>query len=155
MHDSSQGWARAAAVAALALVLVLVAGRPALAAKHAAFRPGVVLVGFRDGVSPARRRAVAAAYSHRARTVGGATLLRVRGDRVLATVRALRRRREVRYAEPDYAMRVAATPNDPGFAQQWAPADDGLTAAWNVTTGSRSIVIGETDTGVEYTHPDL
>src|SRR5882672_10121125 len=28
-------------------------------------------------------------------------------------------------------------------------------AAWNVTTGSKSIVVGVTDTGIEYTHADL
>jgi len=77
-------------------------------------------------------------------------------------------------------MRDSATPSDPSFSLQWgdsntgqsiptqeseeilgAPApgtpgaDDSALKAWQVSTGSRSIVIGETDTGVEYTHPDL
>ena len=34
-------------------------------------------------------------------------------------------------------------------------AEDSALKAWQVSTGSRSIVIGETDTGVDYTHPDL
>jgi subtilisin family serine protease len=65
-------------------------------------------------------------------------------------------------------------PNDPGFGCEWgalnvgqtitgssgtitgtAGADEDLTRAWNVTTGSRSIVIGEVDGGVDYNHPDL
>jgi subtilisin family serine protease len=75
---------------------------------------------------------------------------------------------------------VAATPNDPYFSLQWGDsnrgqairaqdseevlgarvrgtphADDRALAAWEVTTGSSSIVIGEADTGVEYGHPDL
>jgi subtilisin family serine protease len=75
---------------------------------------------------------------------------------------------------------LAATPNDPFFAEQWGAANSGqpiptedsdelldpevpgtpgadedALEAWGVTTGSRSIVIGETDTGVDYTHPDL
>jgi subtilisin family serine protease len=74
----------------------------------------------------------------------------------------------------------AIVPNDPSFGLQWgsentgqsvpfqeseealgpaAPGtpgdDDGALAAWQVSTGSRSIVIGETDTGVDYEHPDL
>jgi subtilisin family serine protease len=76
---------------------------------------------------------------------------------------------------------AAVVPNDPYFAQQWAfensgqpvptqevpgqrlgaaspgtpGADDGATRAWSIATGSRSIVIGEVDTGVDYEHPDL
>lgn len=65
-------------------------------------------------------------------------------------------------------------PNDPGFGCQWgalnvgqtltgssgtvtgtAGADEDLTRAWQLTTGSRSIVIGQVDTGVDYNHPDL
>jgi hypothetical protein len=34
-------------------------------------------------------------------------------------------------------------------------ADDRALKAWGTTTGSRSVVIGEVDTGVEYLHPDL
>src|SRR5207247_498842 len=75
--------------------------------------------------------------------------------RALAAVRALRRRSEIRYAEPDYLMRAAATLNDPDFPLQWGAVNDGAAAAWHVTTGSPSIVIAETDTGVDYTHPDL
>jgi subtilisin family serine protease len=75
---------------------------------------------------------------------------------------------------------LAAAPNDPFFARQWGAsntgqpiptqgfdellgsevegtpgADERALEAWGVTSGSRSIVIGETDTGVDYTHPDL
>jgi hypothetical protein len=106
--------------------------------------------------------------------------LRVPAGRVLAVVSLLRRFREVAYAEPDYLMQASATPNDPSFGLQWgdsntgqaiptqeanevlgAPAngtpgaDDSALKAWGVSTGSSSIVIGETDTGIDYEHPDL
>jgi subtilisin family serine protease len=106
--------------------------------------------------------------------------LRVPAAQVLAAVHKLRRAHEVAYAEPDYLMQASAVPNDPSFSLQWgdsntgqliptqeseevlgAPAggtpgaDDSALKAWNVSTGSPSIVIGETDTGVNYKHPDL
>jgi subtilisin family serine protease len=76
---------------------------------------------------------------------------------------------------------LGATTNDPSFGLQWADnnagqfvpvqntagnivgeargtpgADEGALWAWQqVTTGSRSIVTGVVDTGVEFKHPDL
>jgi subtilisin family serine protease len=108
-------------------------------------------------------------------------LLRVRAERVLAAVRELRADRAVAYAEPDYLMQGSGlVPNDPGFRYQWADSntgqpirtqeaeevlgpelpgtpgdDDDALDAWQLTTGSRAIVVGEVDTGVDYTHPDL
>lgn len=99
---------------------------------------------------------------------------------VPGAVDALRGSGLVAFAEPDYPMHASAVPNDPEFALQWgaensgqeiptqeagevlgspAPgmpgADDGATRAWSVSTGSRAIVVGDVDTGVDYTHPDL
>jgi subtilisin family serine protease len=162
------------------------------------FRPGVVLVGFHDGVSAAERLAVErAAGGTLARRLGPAIKreghgraageeylspysVRVPADHELAVVDRLRRSSAVAYAEPDYVLSASATPNDPSFSLQWGDrntgqaipvqeisesvgaaangtpgADDGAYKAWQVATGSRSIVIGETDTGVDYTHPDL
>jgi subtilisin family serine protease len=106
--------------------------------------------------------------------------LRVAHGRVLAVVSRLRRSGEVAYAEPDYLMQASAAPNDFSFGMQWADsnsgqpiptqeskevlgppqsgtpgADDGALKAWGVSTGSPSIVIGEADTGLDYSHPDL
>ena len=107
--------------------------------------------------------------------------LRVAPGDVRIAARRLRSYRAVAYAEPNYVMRAdSTTPNDPSFPLQWAdsnsgqaiptqesgevlgPAlngtpgdDDGAANAWSVSTGSNSIVIGETDTGVDYEHPDL
>jgi subtilisin family serine protease len=107
-------------------------------------------------------------------------LLRVPPAQVLAVVRRLRRSHAVAYAEPDYLLSGDATPIDPSFPLQWGSsnlgqpiptqnaeeelglpvsgtpgADDGALKAWQTSTGSRSIVIGEPDTGVDYAHPDL
>jgi thermitase len=114
-----------------------------------------------------------AARSLQAR-IGHTFVARVTAGREASTARVLRRARGiVRFAELDYAMRasgVARVPSDPSFSLQWGSsnlgqvvhgvrgmpgADDKALAAWTVTTGRRSIVIGEVDTGVDYLHPDL
>ncbi|MGH2871337.1 MAG: S8 family serine peptidase, partial [Solirubrobacteraceae bacterium] len=116
----------------------------------------------------------------RERRLGLEFTLGVRPGRELSVVRYLRRRRRaVRFAEPNYLMRASAVspatgvtnvPDDASFGLQWASlntgqdvngvtgvagADDSAAQAWAVTTGSRSIVVGEVDTGVDYNHPDL
>jgi thermitase len=48
----------------------------------------------------------------------------------------------------------AAVPTDP-LAGSWPYAAVGLPAAWDVTTGSPSVVIAVVDSGVDGTHPDL
>jgi len=69
-----------------------------------------------------------------------------------------------RFAAPDYPIRPALRPNDPFFTQgfQWNLLDVagsgyyGIDAidAWNITTGSSSMVIAVVDTG-SLPHPDL
>ena len=80
----------------------------------------------------------------------GAVLLSVPKGHVVATAETLRARGNVRFAEPDYLMTLAASPNDPSFPVQWAyentgqtvngiagtpGADEKAVAAWSVTTG--------------------
>ena len=136
------------------------------------YRDDTVLAGFKPGVSQlVEKQVLAEAGVQPIQTIGDDTvLLSVPVGRVQATVTALSANELVRYAEPDYRSTVAAVPNDPSFSSQWAfqntgqtvsgvtgtpGADEHAVAAWNVTKGSPSIVIGEVDTGVDYTHPDL
>ncbi len=74
----------------------------------------------------------------------------------------------VEYAEPNYIRRASATiPNDQYFYQQWALHNTGTFAsgtagadikaiqAWDIHTGSSSIIIAVLDSGVDYNHSDL
>ncbi len=68
---------------------------------------------------------------------------------------------EVAYAEPDAIMTHMLTPNDPRYGDQWhyfAPGSGhygiNAPAAWDITTGSSSIVVAVVDTGIT-NHADL
>jgi subtilisin family serine protease len=68
--------------------------------------------------------------------------------------------------EPDYKIKLCRIPNDPQFNYLWAMRNTGQSggtpgadidahSAWDYETGSADIIVAVTDTGVDYTHPDL
>ncbi|MEW6168235.1 MAG: PKD domain-containing protein, partial [Pseudomonadota bacterium] len=73
---------------------------------------------------------------------------------------------DVERVEPNYLVHTTAVPSDPSFSLQWglrntganggAPgADIDAVPAWDLQTGSASVVIAVIDTGVDIVHPDL
>ena len=78
---------------------------------------------------------------------------------------------DVAYAEPNYIRYGnATTPNDPLFSNLWglhntgqsvngtsgtADADMDGQEAWDLSTGSNTVIIAVIDSGVDYNHPDL
>lgn len=88
-------------------------------------------------------------------------------DRALAE---FRRNGAVEYAEPNYLRRLAATPNDQRFNEQWGLLNTGQTVqsrngtsgvdvkaslAWDKTQGAGSVIVAVLDSGVDINHPDL
>ncbi len=61
----------------------------------------------------------------------------------------------VDFAEPDYAIAPDATPDDPNFGNQWQHSKINSPGAWDINTGSSSVLIAVCDTGVQTNHPDL
>jgi subtilisin family serine protease len=61
----------------------------------------------------------------------------------------------IEIAEPAFYYQLYATPNDPMFSQQYALQKINAPAAWNITTGSKNVVVGIIDSGIDGTHPDL
>jgi len=68
---------------------------------------------------------------------------------------------DIRSIEPDYAIyQSAVMPNDPLLGGQWAlhqanDHDIDAPEAWELSTGSPSVVIAVPDSGIDYNHVDL
>jgi len=75
---------------------------------------------------------------------------------ILKIARGLLTKPGVTYAEPDRIFRGADyVPNDLNWASQWGPSRLECEKAWELETGSPSVVIAIIDSGVNYNHPDL
>jgi subtilisin family serine protease len=63
----------------------------------------------------------------------------------------------VEYAEPQFIRKRCYSPNDPSYVQgtQWALKKIQADKAWDITKGSKDVIIGIVDTGIEWYHPDL
>jgi len=127
-------------------------------------RPGTVLFKFKDHATPEQINAASAIlmqFNARIdRQMRDGASLRVKSplaqivsEETLAFKLMLTGAME--YAEPDYEVQALATPNDPSFAAQWWLTSVRAPAAWDVTTGTSSVIVAVCDTGVCTTHPDL
>lgn len=62
----------------------------------------------------------------------------------------------VEYVEANNVIRLnETTPNDPQLGALWGMTKITATRAWDINTGSKDVVVGVIDTGVDYGHPDL
>jgi subtilisin family serine protease len=148
------------------------AGRALRSAKQV---EGELLVRFKLGTSNAER-AVAHGWARAERLRSFSVvpnLERVRlpkGVSVDEAIGLYRAHADVLYAEPNYVVEAVqnaeATSNDPQFGALWglhstgqsggiADVDIDAPEAWNITTGSSTVVVAVIDTGIDYTHPDL
>lgn len=77
----------------------------------------------------------------------------------IQAIKALRKRPDVAYAEPNYIRTATATPNDEFYPRQWHYSLMNLPQAWDITSnipaGSKQVIVAVIDTGVLPGHPDL
>lgn len=57
--------------------------------------------------------------------------------------------------QPNFYYHLLATPNDPSFGSLYGMTKISAPQAWDLNTGSPTVVIANIDTGAKYTHEDL
>jgi len=136
------------------------------------YEPGVVLVRFRDDIGRGLVDTVAAELGlqrvgpRRSPSLKTERLRLVARETVEQAVARLNRDPRVLYAEPNWRIQLLNTPNDPRYPECWGLNNTGQTGgttgadidapeAWDISIGSRDVVVAVLDTGVDYTHPDL
>lgn len=136
---------------------------PATPPADAAIADTRLVVGLEPGASPVDAAAIAAdAGVTGAQVVDDHTIVVDAPSGGADTVEAqdLREDDRVSYVEPNYRISSSFTPNDPALPSlsgllNTQPGGSRAASAWNTTVGSRDIVVGVLDSGIDTTHPDL
>lgn len=120
---------------------------------------GELLVRFSDGIDS--RSAKAANVALRAtvlETLGDQGWQRVRLPEGLAIENAVKQYSKldgVEHVQPNFYYYLQLTPNDASFSSLWGMTKISAPAAWDLTTGSSSVVVANIDTGTRLSHQDL
>lgn len=82
-------------------------------------------------------------------------VLKVPEGKVGEKIKEYLKRADVLYAEPNYIAYTQWVPNDPYYSYQWHldnPVYGGIQMeeAWNISTGSSSVIVAIVDTGIAY-----
>ncbi len=132
--------------------------------------PDQILVGFRPEVKTSSRQSLHANLGgvrlHAYRRIPVEVVQLPQGSDLESLIAAYEARPEVAYAEPNYEWRAISVPDDPRFEGLWGLQNTGQTGgtedadidapeAWDITTGSREVIVAVIDTGIDYNHPDL
>ena len=132
--------------------------------------PGQLIVKFATAIPEGARARVMAAEGLRTiralRGTGAVLSALPTGADPVAVAARLGRLAEVVYAEPNYRRYLNAVPNDPRFPELYGLDNQGQTGgtvdadidapeAWDISVGSRDVVVAVIDSGIDRDHEDL
>ena len=145
------------------LIAIFVLSAPAVfaQAKSEPYVKNELLVKFRPGVTKAKHDGLRSRFGHQLiERLGDTGWQRVKLNNAANPKKAaesLMLEPEIEYAQPNFYYRLAATPNDPqwGAAGLYGLPKISAPAAWDLSTGSSTVVVANIDTGMRYTHEDL
>ncbi len=140
------------------------------AGKHKKYKEDELLVKFKAGISENSKKNLHKKYG--SEKIKGFPSLRIehvklkKGMSVDEAVKLYKADSGVEYAEPNYLFTAQNVPGDPRFNELWGLYNTGQTGgtsgadikapgAWNLSTGSSSVVVAVIDTGIDYGHEDL
>jgi subtilisin family serine protease len=141
----------------------------ALNSANSSYDNSQILVRFRDEHAKAPQPAIEGTQIGAALgLVSGLHSVSLSGVTVEEALAAYQASPAVLYAQPDYRIDLSLVSNDPGYTGQYlwgldnsgqdagtVDADIDAPEAWNITTGSRELIVAVIDSGVDYNHPDL
>ena len=126
-----------------------------------AFAAGEVLVKFKNGSDFSRLAGTEVfAGASLVETLGDLSWVRIKLPEELSVEKAITRYKnsgEVEAVQPNFYYHLLATPNDPLYTNtgMYGLSKISAPAAWDLTTGSSTVVVADIDTGLRYTHEDI
>ncbi len=131
------------------------AGRSEMVADH-------LLVNLRNGADAARLEELAASFNAtilRSLADGQTFIVKLEAPSLDAVEEAVayfsKAAAEVAYAEPDFVRTFSKVPNDLMYGDLWGMPKVSAPNAWDITTGSKDVVVAVIDTGMDMDHTDL
>lgn len=120
---------------------------------------GELLVKFKTGTTADRSRVVNeknnAVTLQQFPEIGWERIKLPAGKNVRAGIAEYLEFAEVEAVQPNFYYHLLATPNDPNYGSLWGMTKISAPQAWDLNTGSSSVVVANIDSGVKYNHEDL